>query len=259
MTGTPIPPRGRGAEVAGWVRSAGGDPVTGAAVTLVDSGGQQIARGTTGGDGGYRLPVPGRGRYVVIAAAPAYRPAAATVAVGDSPAGVDLVLEGATGLGGVVRSASTGVPVMGATVLLADFRGEVVGSSLSGQGGDYSFGALPAGVYTLAVNAPAYRPAAVAVTVSDATVRQDVELSDAATVQGTVTVRDLPQPWPRITVSLLDDAGTVVRRAHADDDGRYAFHDLEPGTYTVVAASHAPVRQAVRVGPGSTHNDVRLG
>ncbi|GHF25676.1 hypothetical protein GCM10017786_69820 [Amycolatopsis deserti] len=245
-------------EVRGQVRDTAQDPVAGAAVTLVDSSGQQIARGTTGRDGGYRLLAPGRGVYVLIASAPAYRPEAATVTVGDTAAGADLVLESATGLGGVVRSAATGVPVADATVTLADARGEVVGSYISGHGGEYSFGALPAGPYTLAVNAPGYRPAAVAVHMTDASVRQDVELADAAVIHGSVNVRDLPRPWPRITVSLLDEAGNVARSTYAGEDGHYAFHDLEPGTYTVVATSYAPVRQATRVGDGPARLDVRL-
>ncbi|GAB3575036.1 hypothetical protein GCM10027445_36830 [Amycolatopsis endophytica] len=259
MTSTHVPPQSRGGtEVTGQVRDEADVPVPGAAVTLVDSTGQQIARGTSGGDGGYRLPAPGRGVYVLIASAPAYRPEAATVTIGEAAAGLDLVMTGATGLGGVVRAGSTGVPVMDAIVTLTDFRGEVIGSGMSGRGGEYSFGALPAGAYTIAVNAPGYRPTAVAVTMSDAAVRQDVDLADAAVIRGSVNVRDLPRPWPRITVSLLDESGTVVRSTHAGEDGRYAFHDLEPGTYTVVATSYAPVRQAARVGNGRTRLDVHL-
>jgi len=259
MTGTPIPRQNRaGTEVAGRVRGAGQAPVPGAAVTLVDAGGQQTARGTTGEDGGYRLRAPGRGVYVLIASAPEYRPEAATVTIGDGAIGLDLVLSGAAGLSGVVRSESTGVPVMGATVTLTDFRGEVVGSQISGQSGEYAFGALPAGFYTLAVNAPAYRPAAVAVTMTDSAVLQDVDLADAAVIHGSVAVRDLPSPWPRITVSLLDESGNVARSTQAGEDGRYAFHDLEPGTYTVVATSYTPVRRAARIGNGRTRLDIRL-
>ncbi|AIJ24314.1 MSCRAMM family protein [Amycolatopsis methanolica] len=245
-------------EVTGRVRDTRDAPVPGAAVTLVDSAGQQIARGATGPDGGYRLPAPGRGVHVLIASAPAYRPEAVTLTVGDTAAVLDLVLDSATGLGGVVRSAVTGAPVADATVTLADARGEVVGSYISGQGGEYSFGALPAGTYTLAVNASGYRPSAVAVNMTDATVRRDLELAEAAVIHGTVNVRDLPRPWPRITVSLLDESGDVARRTLAGEDGHYAFHDLEPGTYTVVATSYAPVRKAARVGGGDTRLDVRL-
>ncbi|MDQ0380707.1 MSCRAMM family protein [Amycolatopsis thermophila] len=258
MTGGPIPRQARGGEVAGRVRGETGAALPGVAVTLVDSSGQQVARATTGDDGTYRLPAPGRGVYVLIASAPAFRPEAATVTVGDAPAGLDLVMTGATGLGGVVRADSTGVPVMGATVTLTDFRGEVIGSYLSGESGEYSFGALPAGSYTLAVNAPGYRPTAVAVTMTDAAVRQDVDLADAAVIRGSVHVPEAPRPWPRITVSLLDESGDVVRSTHAGDDGRYAFHDLDPGTYTVVATSYAPVRRAVRAGHGRTRLDMHL-
>lgn len=259
MTSTQLPRQSRGgAAVTGFVRSEAHAPIAGAALTLVDSSGQQIARDRTGDDGGYRLDAPGRGVYVLIASAPAFRPEATTVTVGDAPAGADLVMTGATGLGGVVRAESTGAPLAEATVTLTDFRGEVIGSALTGGGGEYSFGALPAGDYVIAVNAPGHRPVAVGLTMTDSAVRQDVDLAEAARIHGSVNVEDLPRPLPRITVNLLDESGAVVRSATVGEDGRYAFHDLEPGTYTVVARSYAPVRQPVRVGDGNTRLDVRL-
>ncbi|KAA9150624.1 DUF1416 domain-containing protein [Amycolatopsis acidicola] len=259
MTETPIPQQNRrSTEIAGRVHDPDGGPVAGAAVTLVDTTGRQIGRGSTDSGGAFSLQVPGRGGYVLITSAPSYQPEAITVNVLDGPVRLDVALTGAGGLRGVVRAATTGVPVMDAAVTVTDTNGDVVGSRLSGRSGEYAFTSLAPGFYTLAVNAAGYRPAALAVTAGESgTAQQDVELPDGAVIRGSVAVPDHPRP--AVTVSLLDDAGQLVRTTHADENGRYVFHDLDPGTYTVVATSYSPSRQVVRIADGvRTRHDVQL-
>jgi len=245
--------------ISGRVRDSEGVPVPGTALTLVDAAGRQIARGATEGDGSFELIAPGKGSYVLIASAQAHQPEAATVTVADSQVRLEITLRGASGLRGVVRAAVTGVPIMDAAITLTDMRGEVVDSRLSGQSGEYVFAALPPGTYTLAVNAVNYRPSALTVTVGESSpTAQDVELADGAVIHGSVRLPDL-RPRPAITVTLLDESGQVVRTVLADEAGRYAFHDLDPGSYTVVATSYAPSRQPVRIGDGErTKLDIQL-
>ncbi|GLY65657.1 MSCRAMM family protein [Amycolatopsis taiwanensis] len=243
-------------EVSGRVTDPGDTPVPQAAVTLVDASGLQIARNAADHTGAFTLWAPGAGSYVLIASAPAHRPEAATVNVAAETVRLDLVLHGASGLSGVVRAERTGVPIMDAVVTLTDLRGDVFDSRISGSGGEYAFPSLAPGTYTLAVNARSYRPTALAVKVSDfVATKQDVELVDGATIAGSV---GLPDPRPEVTVTLLDEAGHVVRSGTVDANGRYAFHDLDAGTYTVVATSYPPVRQPVQVGGERTRHDVRL-
>jgi uncharacterized protein YfaS (alpha-2-macroglobulin family) len=243
-------------EVSGRVTDPADAPVPHAAVTLVDSSGLQIARNATDHTGGFTLWAPSAGGYVLIASAPAHRPEAATVNVAADPVQLDLVLHGASGLSGVIRADRTGVPIMDAVVTLTDLRGDVFDSRISGDGGEYSFPSLAPGTYTLAVNARSYRPAALTVKVSDSVAtNQDVELADGAVITGSVR---LPDPRPEITVTLLDEAGHVVRTASVDVNGRYAFHDLDAGTYTVVATSYAPLREAIRISGPRTLHDIRM-
>lgn len=248
----------RGVEVSGRVSDPGGAPVPGAAVTLVDSAGRQTGRTATDETGRFRLLAPGPGTYVLITSAPAHQPDAATVTATGSPVRLEITLPGSGGLQGVVRAGTTGVPIMEAAVTLTDARGDVIDSRLSGPGGEYAFAALPAGTYVLAVNAAGYRPAAAAVTTGETGVtRQDVELPDGAVIRGSVRVPD--DPPPTVTVTLLDEGGHVIRTTVADESGRYSFHDLDPGTYTVVATSYSPTRTTVRVGDGGwTRHDVQL-
>jgi uncharacterized protein YfaS (alpha-2-macroglobulin family) len=243
-------------EVSGRVTDQGESPVPGAAVTLVDSSGLQIARNATDQSGAFTLWAPGPGGYVLIASAPARRPEASTVNVATEPVRLDLVLAGASGLAGVVRAAQTGMPIMDAVVTLTDIRGDVFDSRITDAGGEYAFLSLAPGTYTLAVNARSYRPTALAVNVSDSVATtQDVELADGAVITGTVR---LPDPCPEVTVTLLDESGHVVRTGKVDEHGRYAFHDLDAGTYTVVATSYAPSRQSVTVTGARSLHDVQL-
>jgi uncharacterized surface anchored protein len=248
----------RGTEVTGRVSDPDGGPVPGAAVTLVDAAGRQTDRTAADETGRFRLGAPGAGAYVLITSAPAYQPDAATVTVTGSPVRLEIALRGSGGLRGVVRAATTGVPIMDAAVTLTDTRGDVVDSRLSGPSGEYAFTSLPPGTYVLAVNASGYRPTAVAVTTGDTqAAQQDVELADGAVIRGSVSLPD--DPRPSVTITLLDEGGHVVRTTLADEAGRYAFHDLDPGTYTVVATSYSPLRTTVRVGDGDrTRHDVQL-
>ncbi|MTD57849.1 MSCRAMM family protein [Amycolatopsis pithecellobii] len=248
----------RGVEISGRVYDAVSTPVARAAVTLVDTSGKQTGRATTDDTGHFRFTAPNPGGYVLITSAPGHQPDAATVTVGGSPVRLEITLRSSAGLRGVVRAATTGVPIMGAAVTLTDDRGDVVDSRLSGPGGEYAFASLAPGTYVLAAGASGYRPAAVAVvTAETGTAQQDVELADGAAIRGSVRVPD--EPRPTVSVSLLDDAGQVVRTGFADEHGHYAFHDLDPGTYTVVATSYSPSRDVVRVDHGErTRHDVQL-
>lgn len=248
----------RAIEIAGRVHDPDGGPVAGAAVTLVDATGRQIGRGATDSSGAFTLLAPGRGGYVLITSAATYQPEAVTVNVLDGPVRMDVALTGAGGLRGVVRAATTGVPIMDAAVTITDVNGDVVGSRLSGTSGEYAFTSLPPGMYTLAVNATGYRPTALTVTAGESgTAQQDVELADGAVIHGSIAVPD--EPRPAVTVTLLDDSGQLVRTTRADENGRYVFHDLDPGTYTVVATSYSPSRQVVRIADGvPTQHDVQL-
>ncbi|RST19925.1 carboxypeptidase regulatory-like domain-containing protein, partial [Streptomyces sp. WAC04770] len=199
-----------GVPVQGTVRHPDGTPVEGAALTLIDVQGQQVGRGSGGGDGRYALSVPGAGNYVLIAAAGGHQPQAVSVTVGDRPVELDVVLGGAGRLAGSVLTAD-GEPVPDAAVTLTDVRGEVVASTHTGREGGYVLTELVAGEYTLAAGAPAFRPAALPVSVQAAReTRQDIELAGGAVLRGIVRAPD-GRPVEDARVTLLDAAGNAVR------------------------------------------------
>ncbi len=252
-------PGGGGFRIFGQVRGAGGKPIPGVVLTMIDPGGHQLDRGRTGEDGSYELTTPRRGTVVLIASARAYQPHAATVAVLDGPVRVDIELRGASSLSGTVHGAGGGVP--GAALTLIEPDGEVVDARTTGVAGEYAFGTLPAGEYTLTVNAESYQPTARTVSIgSDEDTRLDVELIRGAAIAGTIRTPDGKLPLPAAQVAVLDAAGSVIATATAGTAGDYTIDGLGAGSYTVIATSYPPTTQALRLEDGQhTRHDIRLG
>ncbi|WP_328676747.1 MFS transporter [Streptomyces sp. NBC_00343] len=260
--GTPISLRSAyaaGIPVCGTVQHPDGTVVPRAALTLIDVSGQQIGRGASGADGRYALSTPGSGSYVLIAAAGGHQPQAVSVTVGERPVELDVVLGGAGRLAGSVLTAD-GTPVREAAVTLTNVHGEVVASTRSGREGGYVISELVAGEYTLAASAPAFRPAALPVSVqASRETRQDVELAGGAVLRGTVRASG-GRPVEDARVTLLDAAGNVVDTLTTGPDGTFRFIDLSSGEYTVIAAGYPPVATVLQVaGGGRTERDLQLG
>ncbi|MEU0006764.1 MFS transporter [Streptomyces sp. NPDC006314] len=260
--GTPISHRSpypAGVPVCGTVQHPDGTVVPRAALTLINVAGQQIGRGASGEDGRYALGTPGSGSYVLIAAAGGHQPQAVSVTVGERPVELDVVLGGAGRLAGSVLTAD-GSPVRDATVTLTNVHGEVVATTRSGREGGYVITELVAGEYTLAASAPAFRPAALPVTVqASRETRQDVELAGGAVLKGTVRASG-GRPVEDARVTLLDAAGNVVDTLTTGADGMFRFVDLSSGEYTVIAAGYPPVATVLQVaGGGRTERDLQLG
>ncbi|MFE6975045.1 MFS transporter [Streptomyces sp. NPDC057682] len=255
----PAPVHPGGVPVCGAVQHPDGTKVPRAALTLIDVQGRQVGRGASGDDGRYALSAPGAGSYVLIAAAGGHQPQAVSVTVGERPVDLDVVLGGAGRLAGTVLTAD-GIPVRDASVTLTDVRGEVVASTRSGREGGYVIGELVAGEYTLAASAPAFRPAALPVSVQAAReTRQDIELAGGAVLRGIVRATG-GRPVEDARVTLLDAAGNVVDTQTTGPDGAFRFVDLSTGEYTVIAAGYPPVATVLQVaGGGRTERDLQLG
>jgi EmrB/QacA subfamily drug resistance transporter len=259
----PVPParspHTAGAPLCGTVRHPDGTVLPRAALTLIDMSGAQTGRGAAGEDGRYALSTPGPGAYVLIATAGGHQPQAVSVTIGERPVELDIVLGGAGHLTGRVRT-SDGTPVPDATVTLTDAHGEVVATTRSGPEGAYAVTELIAGEYTLAAGAPAFRPAALPVTVhASRETRQDIELAGGAVLRGTVRAGG-GRCVEDARVTLLDMAGNVVDTLTTGPDGTFRFAELSRGEYTVIAAGYPPVATVLQVTGGDrAERDLRLG
>ncbi|OLZ64577.1 MFS transporter [Streptomyces sp. IMTB 2501] len=245
--------------VRGRVLDGAGAPVPQAVITLIDVGGRQLGRAVSGEDGGYDLAVTGPGTYVLIGAAGARQPQAVTVVVGDETVECDLALSGTVALTGSVRDAADGHALAGALLVATDVRGEVVSSGTSAVDGAFALADLVPGGYTLVVNAPGHRPAALTVDVTPGAMDAcEIRLEPGARLRGVVTAAT-GDPLDEAKVTLLDSAGNAVGTTITGSDGAYGFTDLDGGEYTVIASGYAPVAASLRLdGSSVTGFDLEL-
>jgi EmrB/QacA subfamily drug resistance transporter len=241
--------------VHGAVSRGDGAVLDGAVVTVTDQNGRQEGGATTGCDGGYRVPLPAGGTYLVVASSGALDPHAALVTVGGQPVRHDIVLSGSSGVRGLVTSAAAVAdglpePAPGATVTLIDEHGAVAGATRSDGRGRYRLPGVPEGRYTLAASAPGHPPAALSVRLHQGhETERDIALPGRATLRGTVVAVD--GVIDRAVASLVDTDGTVVASVVTGPDGTFEFDDLPAGTYTLTARTHEPVEQVVHVSAGT--------
>ena len=88
----PVVADGPSSAVHGFVRTAEGEPLEGAAVTLLSAGGRQLDRVESLADGSYIVSVPGPGTYLLATTATSYGSIARHVAVTDGPLVYDVEL-----------------------------------------------------------------------------------------------------------------------------------------------------------------------
>ncbi|WP_405180691.1 MFS transporter [Nocardia sp. NBC_01377] len=169
-----VPLLGSG-EVSGEVRSARkGTPISGATITLTDTGGEVVGAAVSTGDGEYlcRGVVPGT--YTLVAIADHMRPCAATLTVPDSGLlrhDVDLAPM-AVLAGSAMADDDRAVADIQITVL--DAAGDMTASARTDEHGRYVVPDLPEGQYT--VVARGYPPVTSRVTVAGGEVAHDVRL-----------------------------------------------------------------------------------
>ncbi len=257
---TAAAPEPSGPALHGVVRTADGGLLADAALTLISPAGNQLARARSAADGGYRLHAPAPGAYVLIAAAGGRQPQAATVHVTGTGATHDVVLAGCGGLRGLVRGAADKAPIAGAVVVVTGADGEVVASTTSEDEGDFTLAQLPAGGYTLAVNAPSFQPVARLIDLDGRLPEAvTVELTRGVRFHGTIRDRSRRTPVHAAHVRLVDSSGTVVRSALTDTDGGYSFAGLVPGDYRLVTAGYPTKTTAVTLdGLAEETHDVEL-
>ncbi|MGF6885361.1 EmrB/QacA subfamily drug resistance transporter [Nocardia sp. GAS34] len=245
--------------VLGRVRRDDGQPVPHAALTLIDTRGQQVSRTTGDPDGDFLIAAPEPGSYVLIVSAQGHQPNATGVAIGWTPRQLDVLLHGAGELSGVIRSATTGAPVPDTIVTLTDEQGEVVGTAVSSVDGAYLCHGIVPGTYTLVALAKHMRPGAATLTVPGSRIlHHDIVLAPRAVLAGSVLADD-NRPVHDAQIAILDATGDLTATVRTDDTGHYLIPDLADGQYTVVARGYPPVTSSITVAGGEATHHVRVG
>ncbi len=200
-----------------------------------------------------RVPAAAPGVPAGAPADPALAPAALASPAPAAQTEVrhDVVLRGGSGVAGTVR-ASSGQPVGGATVTVADGHGDIAGVTTTSSDGSFRLAHLADGQYALVVAAAPYTPVAVQVAVRQGELaRRDVQLPASGRVAGTVLTADGDRPFPGAHLRLVNEAGAEVAISAADTGGRFVLGDVPPGRYTLVASGYRPGMAALPAGGGS--------
>ena len=227
--------------INGTVRGPEGDAIGSALLTLISPQGQQLGRARTCRPHGfYQVTAPAR-------RVRAHHGGGRVAAEGDRRGGwrpglgARHFLPSTSGLTGVARAGADGEAVAGAMVVVTDDRGEVLAGAKTGDNGVFTFEDLPAGTFTIAVNATTYRPRAIPVEIGgQGLTRVEVALAAGARLQGIVRAGEHRRPLRDARVTLVDAHGEVVATATTGEDGRYAFTDLEAADYTLIAGGYPP-------------------
>ena len=247
-----------------------GAPVSGAAVTLYDTGGYSLDEVVAGADGSYRFDDLDELNYLVRASGTgligeAFDGASCPFSLGNCAtmptpvhvsggvvSGVDMALATGGTLSGVVTDASTGDPV-DAFVHLYSAAGTQLDGMYTGVDGTYEFDGAPAGSYFLRVSAQGYlgefyddipcptscsATSGTSVTVIEGTATSGIDfaLDPLGAITGTVTQEATGDPIPMPVASVFQGAALWVTTVVGLEDGTYRLDNLQPGDYLVEAA-----------------------
>src|SRR4051812_8725638 len=270
------------------VQDAGENGLNGVTVQLVDGNGNLIASALTAGDGNYSFSYLA-GAYSVnvvpgtppAGGAPTYdldgtgtpNTASVAIAAGVSRTDVDFGYRGTASIGDRLWNDANGngiqdageAGINGATVQLLDAANNVVATATTSGDGNYTFGNLNAGNYTVTVVAsslpagttPTYdldgvaTPNTATLSLAAGASRTDVDFGYKYT--GSVGdrvwldtngngVQDAGEAGINgVTVQLLNAGNAVVATTTTSGDGNYTFNNLAGGNYTVrIVASSLP-------------------
>ncbi len=243
------------ANLSGYITdSLTGSPIPGAKVVIVDFlGGTQ--RATTDGSGHYYVPFLWLGPAKVTASKSGYAPSSAFTFIFFGSNTQDLALVPNT-LSGVIRDASTTLPITGARVVVVD-SANVTNIVITGAGGTYSVTNIAVGTATVSASKTGYTGASVAPVIVQGSNAQDLNLTPN-TLSGLVTDSLTGLAISGATVSVTDSSN-IVHSVSTDGTGHYTVSNLStgPANVTVSKVGYSSATSSPTIVPGTnTQNAV---
>jgi len=236
--------------------TAGGTPLSGATVTCTC----QVGSATTDSGGSYSFTDVAPGTYSLTFAKTGYVTQTITgvkVTAGTTTiTNTGLIEDGS--IGGNVTDLNSGLPVSGVTVTCATCP---TTSTTTDPSGNYAFGNVPAGTYSLTFSDTGYvtQTASGTVVNAGATTTVNIVLTDDGGVSGTVTDAQTGLPISGATVTCSTCTTTT---ATTNGSGQYAFTAVPNGTYSLTFNASGYVPDTISgipvAGPNSTNENVAL-
>jgi uncharacterized repeat protein (TIGR01451 family) len=149
----------------------------------------------------------------------------------NNSASISYVSGTAVNIAGVVKCATNGPALAGATVTCS-ISGGPTQQVVTGPAGTFSFPNLPPGTYTItpATNGFSFQPASQTVTIATGTTNLPAFLAVPRNISGFVLTGPNGQGVPVVTVQLT---GAATASTLTDSNGGFAFTNLGAGSYTV--------------------------
>ncbi len=207
-----------------------GLPIPGVTVMVVDSlsATQTI---TSDGTGHYSVPALWTGPASVVAGRAGYAGAIASPAIAPGANVQNLSLTPNI-LTGVIRDASTTLPINGATVVVID-AASITNIVTTGANGSYSVTNITTGTATVSASKSGYVGASASTNVVVGSNAQDLSLTPNS-LSGLITDSLTGLPIASATVSVTDSSN-VVHTISTDITGHYSIADLPTGPTPVTA------------------------
>jgi len=245
----------RGATVTGRLVTSQSSPVSGAIVTV--SWGDTLRTAMVNDSGEFTLGGIPRGSAELRVNAQGFAPL--TIDLGEVGASSDIPLGELTittgrSIAGRILNRS-GVPIVGATVMLQSNARNVLTSIPTNSQGAFSFELLELGTYRISIGAPGYVSRTNLLALADSGVNEDFVLEQESVLHGTVN------GGVGGTV-VLYKGEHPVRWAEIDEQGRYRFFNLLAGEYYATVHHDVELFPTVTVnttaGQGTQQDFVRL-
>lgn len=153
-----------------------------------------------------------------------------------------------------------GSSINGATVTLFNVSSGYARSTSSASDGSFAFINVPLNSYDVTASAPGFgltrAKLTAKVNAATTTLLLKAQQTGTSTLSGTVTLADTGKPLHGVTVTILQLRRSVV----TDENGKYEFTNVPPGTYDVTAhLERAPdVLHSVTVSPTGATRDFQI-
>lgn len=237
--------------LTGSVRDPSGNLLENTTLLLLRQGSStgahlQVDTARSAADGSYQFGSLAAGNYLLQAHLAGKAVFEQPVSLSGPGAGVlNITLTPGFSVSGVVRASAGGLPVPGAAVsILRTSDQKVISFDLAGLDGYYRVGELPAGQYSLRVEAPEFMHARVtSIELVASSLIRNVYLQPTQTLL-TVFVRDVSGfPVFDAILQVKDGSGSAVTSLYSNPDGSYSLDELPVGMYTlqVFANGYLPV------------------
>ncbi|MGM7701591.1 carboxypeptidase regulatory-like domain-containing protein [Pseudalkalibacillus sp. Hm43] len=223
--------------LSGTVMDPDGIPISSSTVQIVDPTNTTVATFITDLDGSYTATLQ-VDEYTILANATNFgsNSIAGTIRA-DEETVVNITL---TPIGGIlignIIDVDTETPLTGASVEVRSISpfGPVINNVLTDSEGNYNFGTLSVGTYTIVVTKDNYGDKSGSVLIENGvTHTHDFSLSlNPSSISGTVTTGSVP--LTNVLIRLVDTSGANVFEVQTDEQGQYLIENFKPGSYALL-------------------------